>query len=196
MKNHYDILGINRNASQDEIKTAYRKLSVKFHPDKNNGETFFAEMFKQVNEAYNTLYDRSKRANYDSELYNFEHPPKLTGNYSSTTTANSKANTPPPASYNYTNNNANYSSVWDGVRRWRNIRNYLLAINGILIFILFIDKSGNKQEQNITPTRDSSPIVKPTIAHRYKHKKRLSQRLTQLKLTITTLYHMKNLSCL
>jgi len=68
IKDYYYILGIARNASQDEIKKAYRKLSTKFHPDKNDGDKFFEERFKDINEAYETLVDDTKRKIYDERL--------------------------------------------------------------------------------------------------------------------------------
>jgi len=68
IKDYYYILGVARNASQDEIKKAYRKLSVKFHPDKNDGDKFFEERFKDINEAYETLVDDAKRKIYDDRL--------------------------------------------------------------------------------------------------------------------------------
>ena len=55
MKDYYYILGVDKNCSVEEIKKAYRKLSHKFHPDKNDGDTFFADRFKEINEAYETL---------------------------------------------------------------------------------------------------------------------------------------------
>ena len=68
IKDYYYILGLARNASQDEIKKAYRKLSIKFHPDKNDGDKFFEERFKDINEAYETLVDATKRKIYDDRL--------------------------------------------------------------------------------------------------------------------------------
>jgi len=68
IKDYYYILGIARNASQDEIKKAYRKLSTKFHPDKNDGDKFFEERFKDINEAYETLVDDTRRKIYDAHL--------------------------------------------------------------------------------------------------------------------------------
>jgi DnaJ-class molecular chaperone len=62
-KNYYDILGVNKNASQDDIKKAYRSLSKKYHPDKNNGDD---SKFKEINEAYDTLGDETKRRQYDN----------------------------------------------------------------------------------------------------------------------------------
>jgi curved DNA-binding protein CbpA len=67
-KDYYYILGVARNASQDEIKKAYRKLSTKFHPDKNDGDKFFEERFKDINEAYETLVDDGKRKIYDARF--------------------------------------------------------------------------------------------------------------------------------
>lgn len=68
MKDYYYILGIEQIATESEIKTAYRKLSLKFHPDKNNGEKFFEDRFKEIQEAYETLYNQSKRSVYDNKL--------------------------------------------------------------------------------------------------------------------------------
>ena len=62
-KNYYDILGVNKNASQDDIKKAYRNLSKKYHPDRNDGDD---SKFKEINEAYNTLGDETKRKQYDN----------------------------------------------------------------------------------------------------------------------------------
>ncbi|MGM0517220.1 MAG: DnaJ domain-containing protein, partial [Pseudomonadota bacterium] len=67
MKYHdyYATLGVARNASQDEIKRAYRKLAQKYHPDRNKGEEA-EEKFKEINEAYEVLGDAEKRARYDA----------------------------------------------------------------------------------------------------------------------------------
>ena len=69
--NYYDVLGVNRNASQDEIKSAYRKLAKKYHPDFHPGDQVAAEKFKEINEANETLSDEKKRKQYDFEL---DHP--------------------------------------------------------------------------------------------------------------------------
>jgi curved DNA-binding protein CbpA len=68
LKDYYYILGLSRNATNDEIKTAYRKLSIKFHPDKNSGDKFFEERFKDILEAYETLSNDAKRKIYDNKL--------------------------------------------------------------------------------------------------------------------------------
>lgn len=73
-KNYYDILGINKNASDDEIKKAYRSLAKKYHPDLNPGNAEAAEKLKEVNEAYSVLSDKTKRQNYDT--YGNENGPQ------------------------------------------------------------------------------------------------------------------------
>jgi len=64
-KDYYKILGVERKAEQNEIKRAYRKLALKFHPDKNPGDKKAEERFKEINEAYEVLGDSDKRAKYD-----------------------------------------------------------------------------------------------------------------------------------
>lgn len=65
MKDLYEILGVGKSASQDEIKRAYRKIAMKFHPDKNPGDQESEKKFKEAAEAYSILKDSTKRSRYD-----------------------------------------------------------------------------------------------------------------------------------
>ena len=62
---YYELLGVSKEADQKEIKSSYRKLALKYHPDRNQGDTEAEEKFKQINEAYAVLGDAEKRARYD-----------------------------------------------------------------------------------------------------------------------------------
>lgn len=64
-KDYYKILGVERKAGEDEIKKAYRKLALQYHPDRNPGNPQAEEKFKEINEAYQVLGDQEKRARYD-----------------------------------------------------------------------------------------------------------------------------------
>ena len=64
-KDYYQILGVSRNASTEEIRKAYRKLAMQYHPDRNPGDKQAEERFKEINEAYQVLNDTQKRAHYD-----------------------------------------------------------------------------------------------------------------------------------
>ncbi|MGB7875890.1 MAG: J domain-containing protein [Anaerolineales bacterium] len=64
-KDYYQILGVSRNAGTDEIRKAYRKLAMKYHPDRNPDDTQAEDRFKEINEAYQVLNDPKKRAHYD-----------------------------------------------------------------------------------------------------------------------------------
>ena len=64
-KDYYDILGINKKATPEEIKKAYRTLAMKYHPDRNQGDKNSEAKFKEVNEAYDVLSDPKKKKMYD-----------------------------------------------------------------------------------------------------------------------------------
>tara|TARA_E500000178_G_scaffold305884_1_gene317647 strand:+ start:53 stop:1177 length:1125 start_codon:yes stop_codon:yes gene_type:complete len=68
-RDYYEVLGVNKNASPEELKSAYRKLAVKYHPDKNPDNKNAEDKFKEASEAYGILSDKSKKENYD----NFGH---------------------------------------------------------------------------------------------------------------------------
>ena len=64
-RDYYEVLGVDKSASQDDIKKAYRKLAVKYHPDRNPGDKSAEEKFKEATEAYEVLSDDKKRPLYD-----------------------------------------------------------------------------------------------------------------------------------
>lgn len=64
-RDYYEVLGVSKTASEDEIKKAYRKIAIKYHPDRNPGDKQAEEKFKEAAEAYNVLHDPQKRQRYD-----------------------------------------------------------------------------------------------------------------------------------
>ena len=101
-KDYYEVLGLTGTASGEQIKKAYRKLALKFHPDKNKAEDA-EERFKEIGEAYEVLSDEDKRAEYDASLISgksssrrsdTEAANRFTGGYSSSSSGSS-------FSYNY-----------------------------------------------------------------------------------------------
>ena len=71
-KNHYELLGVNRFATEEEIKKAYRKLAKMLHPDSNFGNKEAEEHFKKINKAYSVLSSNEKRAEYDKKIFGDE----------------------------------------------------------------------------------------------------------------------------
>ena len=77
MKSYYDILGVQRNADDKHIRKAFRALARKYHPDLNPNNDNSAEKFKQINEAYEVLSDKSKRKQYDLYGDNWKHADRM-----------------------------------------------------------------------------------------------------------------------
>jgi len=64
-KDYYEVLGLDKSASDDEIKKAFKKAALKYHPDRNQGNAEAEEKFKEINEAYQVLSDPEKKQRYD-----------------------------------------------------------------------------------------------------------------------------------
>ena len=71
-RDYYEVLGVSKTATDDEIKKAYRKIAIKYHPDRNPGNKEAEEKFKEAAEAYDVLHDAQKRQQYDQ--FGFEAP--------------------------------------------------------------------------------------------------------------------------
>ena len=71
-RDYYEVLGVSKNASEDEIKKAYRKLAIKYHPDRNPDDPEAEAKFKEAAEAYDVLHDPQKRQQYDQ--FGFDAP--------------------------------------------------------------------------------------------------------------------------
>lgn len=104
-KDYYKVLGIEKNATEADIKKAYRKLAVKYHPDKNQGNKAAEEKFKEVNEANDVLSDPEKRKQYDQFGENWQHYQQAG--------ANPNANRP-GGGYNYGGNPGGAESPFGG----------------------------------------------------------------------------------
>ena len=69
MENYYEVLGVTKDISANELKKVFRKLARKYHPDSNPNDEKAAEMFKRIGEAYETLGDETKRKEYDEKYF-------------------------------------------------------------------------------------------------------------------------------
>src|SRR5581483_9888610 len=80
-RDYYEVLGVDRNADAEEIKKAYRKLAIKYHPDKNPNDKAAEEKFKELGEAYEALSDPQSRAAYDQYGHNAFDPRARAGGF-------------------------------------------------------------------------------------------------------------------
>ncbi len=158
MKNYYDILGLKCNATSDEIRTAYRKLSHKFHPDKNDGEEFFADMFKQILEAYGVLINADKRAVYDLKLQRENSQPRANAFRYEQPVAHSQDR---PVKRTGT------VTVWTSVENWKKRRNIAALINVGLVLIIFMlpraSSSNPSERNNDLEQSPAKEVVEPYI---------------------------------
>ena len=73
-RDHYDVLGVRREASPEEIKSAFKKLAAQYHPDRNPNDPGAHDKFKELNQAYQVLSDENRRAMYDRFGHRAEEP--------------------------------------------------------------------------------------------------------------------------
>lgn len=150
MKDYYEILGVQKTATGDEIKKAYRNLAFKYHPDRNAGNKEAEERFKQITEAYDVLGDEKKRHEYDR--YGFQdnsyadYGRSYQNGYNSSTYENSAYQTE-EAFWDWFNNNTGnqsnnrqyYQSSYSNYKRNKNYTKFDITINFLLkIFQIFM----------------------------------------------------------
>ena len=118
MEDYYAILGVSKNASDDEIKKAYRNLAFKYHPDRNAGDKTAEEKFKQINEAYSVLGDKQKRQAYDSPGFGAEQTFYNTyGNYNTYSGFSEEGEDPFEAFFGFGRQN-NYRNYYNRQKRY------------------------------------------------------------------------------
>ena len=137
MKNYYTILGLNKDASLSEIKKAYRRLAVKFHPDKNldDEDGFFEKMFKDINEAYNILSDSEKKDEYDKSFFYKENQDSYQNQQDDGSTEYEQPKTEQEyQDYYNSNDEANVDEGKESV-----LINWLIGINVLSFFLIGIN---------------------------------------------------------
>lgn len=182
MKNYYEILGIQSTASSEEIKQAYRKLSLKFHPDKNGGDNYFEEWAKKINEAYETLGNTEKRRVYDKAYKGDAEPVKQQG---STTAHRDYLAQIRQLMPQYMVAKEDYTIASDNYNLFANLpkpnklgaKQYLVSIVLILVGLLFLKSAIGNAESNdvaISQRQQSSDTVAATTntARKKKHTQR------------------------
>ena len=91
-KDYYSVLGVNKNSTSEEIKKAFRKLAVKYHPDRNPDNKASEEKFKEISEAYEVLGDTEKRQKYDQFGRYWQQSESRQSPWGNPTSSNTKVN--------------------------------------------------------------------------------------------------------
>jgi len=139
-KDYYQILGLNRNSTQEDIRKAYRLYASKFHPDKHQGDKFFEEKFKEIKEAFDILSDSEKRRKYDEQYFcstgsTFKESSKTTTRTTQQekrTTYSAKAK--PDTSQSYSKPKTE--------NQQRRQKNFIIGIGTALAFVLLMEVGG------------------------------------------------------
>ena len=142
-KNYYQILGISRDATQEEIKKAYRLYASKFHPDKHKGDEFFSNQFKSVKEAFDILSNPIYRKKYDHEFFSnytenqspFVHEDK---NYEEEFSQNNTSSSSKQSEGRSSSSSYNNTKLYEYAGFWRRSVAYIVDIIFISIFEIFI----------------------------------------------------------
>lgn len=150
MYNYYEILGVSRNAGQKEIKAAFKKLAVKYHPDKTRNDPDDENVFKKVNEAYQVLSDPEKKRQYDRRL-EYEYFFSRNSSYNATRVRNYSHKT--KTGFDFESHGQHYQKKTYYEPRGRTATDYFVAFIfmtlvgiGFLIFGFFMNKYSAKQE--------------------------------------------------
>lgn len=139
MRNYYDDLNINEDATSDEIKAAYRKLANKYHPDRNKEDKQAEEKFKRISEAYEKLEDTKTRAEHDRMLRNERETQRKEQQDAQRRNAEQKSPQQP-----YSADSKNHINSSKSGRNWRRIGWLFLAL--LFILAIFIPDSDSTKK--------------------------------------------------